>query len=79
MNGNMKHKLLKLGLVAALAAGSVLGTTVSSAADEELLIGDFQPLSGAAATGGIGNHRGLVLAIKHYNEGTHPLNPAPGY
>ena len=22
-------------------------------------------------------HRGVELVIKHYNEGTHPLNPTP--
>ena len=66
-------------LAAVFAIGTMLFGAASSAQyDDELLIGDFQPLSGTAAAGGLGNHRGLVLAIKHYNEGSHPLNPTPG-
>ena len=75
-----RHSIQRLGLAAIFAGASVLGAVGPASAqyDDELLIGDFQPLSGAAAAGGIGNHRGLVLAIKHYNEGSHPLNPTPG-
>ena len=66
-------------LTAIFAVGSMLFGTVGVAQyDDELLIGDFQPLSGSAAAGGLGNHRGLELAIKHYNEGSHPLNSTPG-
>ncbi len=35
--------------------------------DDELLIGDFQILSGQAASGGLANHRGLILAINDQN------------
>ena len=73
------RKVTTSTLAAIFAVGSMLFATTGAAQyDDELLIGDFQPLSGAAAAGGLGNHRGLVLAIKHYNEGSHPLNPTPG-
>ena len=74
----MRSNLFKLGLAAIFSLGSILGATSASAYDDELLIGDFQILSGAAASGGLGNHRGLMLAIKHYNEGVHPLNKTKG-
>lgn len=73
------HPVQRLGLAAAFAIGTMaLGPAGAAEYDDELLIGDFQPLSGTAAAGGLGNHRGLVLAIKHYNEGSHPLNLTPG-
>ena len=64
------------------AAVSVMGATgaVSAAtcdAKDELVIGDHQPLSGTLAGLGTETHRGVILAVKHYNEGTHPLNPTP--
>ena len=64
------------------AAVSVMGATgaVSAAtcdAKDELVIGDHQPLSGSLAGLGVQVHRGVELAVKHYNEGTHPLNPTP--
>jgi branched-chain amino acid transport system substrate-binding protein len=77
----MRSNFFKLGLAAIFSLGSLLGTTSASSAsayDDELLIGDFQILSGAAAAGGLGNHRGLILAINHYNEGVHPLNKTKG-
>lgn len=74
-----RHPVQRLGLAAIFAVGTMaLGPAGVAEYDDELLIGDFQPLSGTAAAGGLGNHRGLVLAIKHYNEGSHPLNPTPG-
>ena len=58
-----------------MAAGSVSAQTCD--AKDELLIGDHQPLSGAAAAAGQAIHYAVKLALKHYNEGTHPLNPTP--
>jgi branched-chain amino acid transport system substrate-binding protein len=57
------------------AAGSVSAATCD--AKDELVIGDHQPLSGSLAGLGVQVHRGVELAVKHYNEGTHPLNPTP--
>ena len=63
-----------------VAAVSILGTTGSLSAqncDDELVIGDIQPLSGTYAQAGAETHRGVALAVKHYNEGSHPLNSTP--
>jgi len=71
-----------LGLAVMFAVSTILGAvgSVSAAtcnAKDELMIGDHQPLSGASAASGTANHRGVKLAIKHYNEGKHPFNPEP--
>ena len=76
------HPFQRFGLAATFAAVTALGAAgpVSAAtcdAEDELLIGDHQPLSGASAAFGEQTHRGVILAIKHYNEGTHPLNETP--
>ena len=39
-----------------------------SAEENVLVIGDFQPLSGPGAALGLGNHRGVELAIDKLNE-----------
>ena len=77
-----RHPFQGFGLAAVFAGLSVLGAagSVSAAtcdAEDELVIGDHQPLSGASAAFGEQTHRGVILAIKHYNEGTHPLNTMP--
>ena len=62
------------------AAVSIMGATGSVSAqdcDDELVIGDMQPLSGHHGQVGAQTHRGVVLAAKHYNEGSHPLNSTP--
>ena len=72
--------LKKSFLILLFAAVSILGATGSLSAqdcDDELVIGDMQPLSGTAASAGEQTHRGVVLAAKHYNEGSHPLNSTP--
>ena len=76
------HPFRRFGLAATFAAVTALGAagSVSAAtcdAEDELLIGDHQPLSGASAAFGEQTHRGVILAIKHYNDGTHPMNPTP--
>ena len=72
------NKSLKYALAAVVAVGTAFGTASAAEFDGELVIGDFQPLSGSAAAGGINNHNALKLAVKQYNEGSHPLNPTPG-
>jgi branched-chain amino acid transport system substrate-binding protein len=67
--------LLSVAVSILMAAGSVSAQTCD--AKDELLIGDHQPLSGAAAAAGQAIHNAVKLALKHYNEGTHPLNPTP--
>ncbi len=74
--------LKKTFLVLLSAAVSILGATGSVSAQtcdakDELLIGDHQPLSGASAAAGQALYNAVKLALKHYNEGTHPLNPTP--
>ena len=76
------HPFRRFGLAATFAAVTALGAagSVSAAtcdAEDELLIGDHQPLSGASAAFGEQTYRGVILAIKHYNDGTHPMNPTP--
>jgi len=61
--------------VVLLGVGPVSAETCN--AKDELIIGDHQPLSGASAASGTANNRGNKLALKHYNEGTHPFNPEP--
>ena len=76
-----RYPFQRFGLAATFAAVTALGAAGSLSAqtfDGELVIGDMQPLSGPSAAGGMTNHRGVELAIKQYNEGTHPLNPTPG-
>ena len=76
------HQFQRFGLAAIFAGLSALGAvgSVSAAtcdAEDELVIGDHQPLSGSLAGLGVQTHRGIELVVKHYNEGTHPLNPTP--
>ena len=85
MKKPMSISLLKGGLMLKksfllFAAVSILGAAGSLSAqdcDDELVIGDIQPLSGAYGQAGAQTHRGVVLAAKHYNEGSHPLNSTP--
>ena len=74
------NKSLKYAFGAVVAVVSILGTAGPVSAqdcDDELVIGDMQPLSGTHAAVGAQTHRGVVLAAKHYNEGSHPLNSTP--
>ena len=68
-----KKTLLALSFIILGATGSVSAQDC----DDELVIGDIQPLSGAYGQVGAQTHRGVVLAAKHYNEGSHPLNSTP--
>jgi len=61
--------------VVLLGVGPVSAGTCN--ATNELIIGSHQPLSGPSAASGIAYNRGLLLALKHYNEGEHPFNPEP--
>ena len=65
-------KLTKIILTFSLIGTMVLGVTAGSLSaqncDDELVIGDIQPLSGAYGQAGEQTHRGVVLAAKHYNE-----------
>ena len=81
-NFTQNHPFQRFGLAATFAAATALEAAgpVSAAtceSEDELLIGDHQPLSGASAAFGEQTHRGVILAIKHYNDGTHPMNPTP--
>ena len=70
-----KSFLLPVAVSILMAAGSVSAATCD--AKDELMIGDHQPLSGASAAAGQALHNAVKLAVKHYNEGTHPLNSTP--
>ena len=58
----------KLFLSMVLTCSLVFLGANAFAFDDKLLIGDIEILSGQAAAGGLGNYRGLQLAVKHKNE-----------
>ena len=58
-------KTLVFGIVVALMF--VFGGFCVSAEENVLVIGDFQPLSGPGASLGVGNHRGVELAVDDIN------------
>ena len=75
-----RYPFQRFGLAATFAAVTALGAAGSVSAqdcDDELVIGDMQPLSGNHGQVGAQTHRGVVLAAKHYNAGSHPLNSTP--
>lgn len=59
-------KTLMFGIVVAFVF--IVGGFWASAEENVLVIGDFQPLSGPGASLGLGNHRGVELAVDKLNE-----------